>query len=228
MRLRSIVVGTTLLVVIAACGSSAPAGSVSPTPPPGATGTPAANTAPPGVSNPPTVTNPPATLPATTLGPQPTFVGDPDLAAKFPKTIDGQPVTGVTTARLIDFFRAFSTPEAQIEEFRQALAAIGIDFETVIFGNANATLNGSPFGFQAIKVPGKDANVVIQNYQGLSLTATNEGDTMKQETSGGKTVSVIRSAGGYASHWLYATGEIAWELATSDPEEAAALFTALP
>lgn len=137
-------------------------------------------------------------------------------------------MTSVTTARLIEFFRAFETPEAKIELVRQSLAAIGVDLETVGFGTATATHGGSPFGFQAIRVPGKDANVIVQNYQSINFGTSNEGDTLTKETSGGKSVTVVRSADGYASTWLYAQGEIVWSVDSSDAEEAAAVFTALP
>jgi hypothetical protein len=240
MRFRDIVAGTLVLVAVAACGGSTPAGSVAPTAPAAtsataatatavtaATGTPAATAVPPVVTQPP-ITEPPITQPPTSQQPGPTFAGDPDFAAAFPKTIDGQPVTNVTTARLIDFFRAFSAPEATIEGIRHGLASIGVDLETVVFGNATATFDGSPFQFQALRVPGKDANLLIQNYQALDLTTFNEGDTLKQETSGGKNVSVIRNVDGYASTWLYAHGEILWTVDTSDEAEAAAVFTALP
>ncbi|MEO7117805.1 MAG: hypothetical protein ABIZ34_02405, partial [Candidatus Limnocylindrales bacterium] len=55
-----------------------------------------------------------------------------------------------------------------------------------------------------------------------------EGDTLAQETIGGKSVMVVRSQGGFASDWLYANGDTVWQLNTSSEDEAAAVFAALP
>jgi hypothetical protein len=214
MPLRRIAVGITLVAMLTAC-SSAPAGST----PPGGTSAPGAS------ATPPATAAPSATAPGTSQTPFPSFAGDSDLAAKFPTQVAGQPLTNLTTLKFVDFVRAFSTA-AQIDTTRQTFAALGIDLDTVVFGSATATVNGSPVGIQAFRVPGQDAGKLIQNY--ALLSSNNEGDTLKQETSGGKSVSVVRSADGFASTWMYANGDILWLVSTSDQTEAAAVFSALP
>ena len=216
-----------LVVVFAsACGSSAATPGVGGTSgPAGATSGPAGTSSvTPGASS---------VAPGTSIQPGPSFAGDPELAAKFPKQVDGQPVTNVTTARFIDFISAFvTTPsadastKAEIDAMRQTLSAIGIDLNTIVFGYGTATVNGSSVGIQALRIPGQDANKLIQNY--LLFSSSNQGDTLSKETIGGKNVTVVRSSTGFASAWLYATGDIAWEVSTSSQDEAAAVFAALP
>lgn len=153
------------------------------------------------------------------------FAGDPALAAKFPKVVDGQPVTNVTTARFVDFLTALGSTQAEIDPIKTAMAAVGIDLNTVIMGSATATVSGSPIGIQAFRIPGKDANVLIQNY--ALFATTNAGDVLSKETVGGKNATVVRSSTGFASTWMYANGDTLWSLSTSDQKEAEAVFSAL-
>ena len=206
-----------LVVFAAACSSSSStSGAATPGAPTPGAGTPGAaasiglSSVAPGVSQPVV----------------PSFAGDPELASKFPKTVSGNPVTGVTTARIIDFYNALGTADADVVKTRQALAAVGINLDTVIFGSATATIAGSPVSFQAIRVPGQDANKLVDAYK--LITPLEEGETLSKETVGGKSATVVRSADGYASTWLYAKGDIVWSLDTSSAEEAAAVFAALP
>jgi hypothetical protein len=210
VHLRTIVVGITLAAMLTACSSS-PAGST----PPGATATPQATAT--------------ATATATAIGgsqlPLPSFGGDPELAAKFPTQVAGQPVTDLLTVVFIDFIRGFGTTEAQLSSTRQAFNALGIDLDKVVYGSADALVNGNPVSFQAFRVPGQDAAKLMKNY--ALLSSDNEGDTLESASSGGKSVSVIKSAG-VASTWMYASGDTLWSVNTSDPDEAAAVFAALP
>src|SRR5450759_2254122 len=213
-----------LVVVFAsACGSSAATPGVGGTSgPAGATSGPAGTSSvTPGASS---------VAPGASQQPGPSFAGDPELAAKFPKQVDGQPVTNVNTAKFIEFLSAFGgadpSAQAQIDSTRQTLSAIGIDLNTIVFGYGTATVNGSSVGIQALRIPGQDANKLIQNY--LLFSSSNQGDTLSKETIGGKNVTVVRSSTGFASAWLYATGDIAWEVSTSSQDEAAAVFAALP
>ena len=216
MPLRRIAAGITLVVMLAACSSAAPAGSTPPagTPAPGASGTL------------PAVTTPPATASGTSQQPGPSFAGDPELTARFPTQVGGQPVTDVTTAMFVDLLRALKSTQAEIDSMRQTFATIGIDLDKVVFGSATATVSGSSVGIQALRIPGQDASKLIQNY--ALFSSTNAGDTVSKETIGGKNVTVVRSEGGFASTWMYANGDLMWSVNTSDQKEAEAVFTALP
>ena len=217
-----------LVVVFAsACGSSAATPGVGGTSgPAGATSGPAGTSSvTPGASS---------VAPGTSQLPIPSFAGDPELAAKFPKQVDGQPVTNVTTARFSDFFSAFNTTpsaaastKAELDSLRTIFAGIGLNFDAMVFGSAQATVSGSSVGITAVRVPGQDANKLIQNYA-MIPSALSSGDTMSQATVGGKNVTVVKSATGTASTWMYANGDTLWEVSTSNQDEAAAVFTALP
>ncbi|MDQ6795831.1 MAG: hypothetical protein M3067_13640 [Chloroflexota bacterium] len=215
MPYRMIAAGTTLLLLLAGCSSSTPAAA---TPVAGASATPQA------------VTTPAPTVPATSQGPfvMPSFAGDPDLAAKFPKTVAGKPVTAAETARFVDFLRAFNTTQAEIDKISQAFNAIGIDLNSVVLGSAVATVNASPVNIFAFRVPGQDAGKMIQGYALLSAGNANAGDKLSVETVGGKNVSVVRDSAGTASDWLYANGEVLWSINSSDQADAEAVFAALP
>jgi hypothetical protein len=210
-----------LVVVFAsACGSSSAT--------PGAGGT----TGPAGVSAAPAGAS--SVAPATSQQPGPSFAGDPELVAKFPKQVDGQPVSNVTTARFSDYMSAFNTTpsaaastKAELDSLRTIFAGIGLNLDAMVFGSATATVSGSQVGILALRVPGQDANKLIQNYA-MIPSALSSGDTMSQATVGGKNVTVVKSATGFASNWMYANGDILWEVSTSSQDEAAAVFTALP
>src|ERR1700716_2386708 len=140
MTPRRIAAGMSLVVLLAACGTAAPAGSTSPT------GTPASGTLP--SSAPATasaVASPPGSAPASQGG----LVGDADLAARFPTQVAGKPLSNVTTAKLVDFMTALGTAPAEIEQTRQSLATVGIDVNTVLYGTATANVDGSPVNFTA-------------------------------------------------------------------------------
>lgn len=215
MIYRMIASGIATVALLAACSSGPPSSTPVPaTPAPSATATPAA---------------------VVTLAPQPTVavsaqpvatsggVVGGDLAAKFPTQVDGQPVTDLIIRPLVDYL-ALGGPEL-IPAWTSALATIGIDVQTAVIGSATATVDGALVGINAFRVPGHDAATLIPLRELFS--SVNEGDVVAEETVGGKSVMVVRSEGGYASHWMYANGDTLWVLSTSDADEAEAVFTAL-
>jgi hypothetical protein len=213
MRIRTIALGLLLAATLAACSSSTPATAT----PPAATPTP--------VVTPEPTAAPTATGPDQTQGPMPSFNGDPTLAAKFPTQVGGQPVTTPQTARLVDFFAAFQTTQAEIETIRQALAKVGIDIDTVTFGSATTTVNGASVGIVALRIPGQDAGRLIQNY--ALISPSNATDVLTPETVGGKSATKITGSDGTVSGWMYASGDTLWQVNTTDVAEAAAVFSAL-
>jgi hypothetical protein len=219
MPIRRIITCVALIALVAGCGSSA-------TSAPGAATAPAASAA----SGAPTAAAIASTQPsaAATGGlVLPSFAGDPDLAAKFPKEVAGKPVTNVTTARMVDFFAAFQTPQDQIDKTRADMTAIGVNIDSLVVGFGQATVGTSTVQIQATRAPGVDASKLLPVAAQLSMNdpAT---DKVTTETVGGKSVSVVRDQGGYASSWLYAKDDVIWELNTSSQDEATAVFSALP
>jgi hypothetical protein len=218
MPIRRIVTSVALMAVIAGCGSAATAA-------PGATSAPAS-----AASAAPTTAAIATAQPsaAATGGPvASSLIGDPDLAAKFPKEIAGKPVTNITTGRMVDFFAALQTSQDQIDKMRADMTAIGVNLDTLIVGFGQATVGTSTVQIEATRAPGVDANKILPAAAQLSV---NDPDTDKitTENVGGKSVSVVRDQGGYASSWLYAHDDIIWEINTSSQDEAVAVFSALP
>ncbi|MEO6349723.1 MAG: hypothetical protein ABIP53_03645 [Candidatus Limnocylindrales bacterium] len=175
------------------------------------------------------MTSAPIVLPtALPPAPPPTLgsISNSELAAKFPTQVDGNPVPAPTVVRFIDFARAMGQSPDEVEAIRAAFAAVSVNLENIVFANATATVDDSSVGLIALQIPGQDASVLIPILS--QLGAVNEGDTLSTETIGGKTVTVERSEGGYASDWYYVNGDIVWNVNTSDEDEAAAVFSALP
>lgn len=211
MTIRTIVTGVALMAVVAGCGSSA-------TSAPGAAATAAPTVA--------TVATAQPSAPSVGGLAIPSFAGDPDLAAKFPKTVAGKPVTNITTARFVDFMTAFQVPQAEIDKDRADFAAIGVNLDTLILGLGQATVGTSMVQIQATRAPGMDAVQLLP--VAAKLSEQNPTDKVTTETVGGKSASVIRDEGGYASLWLYAKDDIIWQVNTSSKDVADAVFMTLP
>lgn len=158
---------------------------------------------------------------------------DPELAAKFPTTVDGNPVTRVETVNFVEFFQAFGglgSPDqaAKFQAFVQLLANNGIDATKLAFGNASATVNGSPVQIQAFRTPGVPATTFVSLYPQLAqIDQTQEQlPTQGNANIGGKNVITFTDSTGNVTY-IYPAGDIAWSVATSDPAEATAVFSAL-
>ncbi len=150
---------------------------------------------------------------------------DPDLAAKFPKTVDGQPVTSVQTFRFMEILAAFQTPQAQIDQFIAFANQAGIDPNSITFGTAQCTVGGSSESIQARRSPGGDANRFIQSLAAIAQ-ATGSPITLTPATVAGKNVQVANP--GDSADYYYANGDTAWFLSGVDATTAATILTALP
>jgi hypothetical protein len=214
MPIRRIVTCVALMAVVAGCGSSATSA------PAAATG--AASSAPTAAT---VATGQPSAAPTGAVA-LPSFAGDPDLAAKFPKEVAGKPVTNITTARFIDFMTAFQVPQAEVDKDRADFAAIGVNLDTLILGLGQATVGTSMVQIEATRAPGMDAVQLLPVAAKMSEESST--DKVTTETVGGKSASVVRDEGGYASLWLYARDDIIWQVHTSSKDVADAVFTALP
>jgi len=201
----TLALATAVLALLTACGGApAPAGSTPPAP----------------VVTPPTVvvTPPPGAFPTG-------IAGDPELAAQFPTEVDGKPVTDLLVIRFVDYARSFGMEAAKIEAIRGAFANVGVDLEWVVYAHANASVFDGFVGILALRIPGQDASVMTPVL--VQINTQNEGDVLTQETVGGKSVSVMRSEGGYASNWYYAHGDVLWSINTASQNEAEAVFSSL-
>src|SRR5690349_15377043 len=149
-RLRLPIVAATLVgaSVLAACGGGSATPSAKPATQPAATAPSAAGASPTTAGGGSTLT---PTAPAATSGAQasegalpsfaipsfavPSFNPDNDLAAKFPKTIDGQPVTNVQTYLFVDLLGFGGGNQDKIQQLAQSLAGFGIDLNKLSGGS---------------------------------------------------------------------------------------------
>jgi hypothetical protein len=165
----------------------------------------------------------------------PSFNPDNDLAAKFPKTIDGQPVTNVQTYLFVDLLGFGGGNQDKIQQLAQSLAAFGIDLNKLSGGSADATIGGESVQLQALRAPGADANQIVAHYseiaavfqQVLGTSGPTAPPTMSQASLGGKNVAVATDADGNKTY-LYANGDTLWIVDNMTDAQAGTLLSALP
>jgi hypothetical protein len=194
-------------IALAACSSTPPAAS---------------GAAPPVAL--PSIAIPSITLPSIALPSLPSFTtnADPELAAKFPKTIDGQPVT-VSTFRFAEFMATL--PSASVDQFKAFATQAGIDVNAITFGLAQASVGGSTVSIQAIRSPGGDANRFIQAIVAVAQ-AGGSPIALSPATVGGKNVQVANP--GDSAEYYYPAGDTAFLVTNVDATTAATILTALP
>ena len=164
----------------------------------------------------------------------PSFASDPGLAAKYPTTIDGQPVSDLQTYFFLDLLKAFES-EAQIQAVSSALGSFGIDATTVSAGSAHATVDGSEVTIGSLRAPGADANEIIAHYNEIQAavnTAMGQPEassppTLSQSNLGGKNVTVSTDNEGTVTY-LYASGDTLFQVEDANDDQAAKVVAALP
>jgi hypothetical protein len=197
--------------------------------------TPTSGTVAPGEPTPtfafPTFEIPSFSIPSFAL---PSFASDPALAAKYPSTIDGQPVTNLQTFYFLDILKAFET-DAQIQAMSAALGSFGVDLSTVSAGSAKATVDGSEVSIGSLRAPGADANQIIAHYNEIQAAVNTamgqpvptSPPTLTQTTLGGKPVTVATDSDGTVTY-LYASGDTLFQITDSNDDQAGKVVAALP
>ncbi len=164
----------------------------------------------------------------------PSFAPDADLVAKFPATIDGQPVTNVQTFLFIDVLRFEGETDQQIQALTQVFSQFGMDVTTLSAGTADATVDGSDVRLSAFRAPGANADEIVANYNELAAAldvalgqpAPSAAPTMTQTNLGGKNVTISTDADGTVTY-LYASGDTLWSLSDVTEDQVAKVFSAL-
>jgi hypothetical protein len=158
---------------------------------------------------------------------------DPELAAKFPTQIGGQPVKDVQTVNFIEFMTAFSgdDPEemTKVQAFVQLLANNNINAGQLAFGSANATVNDEDVELQAFRTPGVPATTFIGLWPQLSQidqSGDNTPPTVGTATIAGKTVTTFTNSDGDVTY-VYPSGDIAWSVDSTDQAVLDAVFAAV-
>lgn len=214
-----VIIGAGMMMLVLACG-----GGASATPAPGAPGQPTT----------PAVAVPPAQLcagqPTFSLAtPQPSFAQDNELNAKFPTTIDGQPVTGIQSGYYLTFLCYLGNTE-QVNRFAGSVP--GTNLAALSFGSARANVGGEDISISAFRLPGGDANQIIQHFAEFAVAigadpSSITGSTQTQATIGGKAAYIFTDEDGDVTY-VYPSGDTVWSVSGSTEEQAGTVFAALP
>lgn len=213
-----------VVIALAACGST-PSGSGSPT------GSSAVQ--PTATASQPTV----ATghecdaVPTFSLGgAMPSFPPDASLEAHFPTTIDGQPVTDVSSFLWVNFLCMFGGQTAVDSALADAGAGTpGLNFATMSFGSATATVDGEEVTLSAFRTPNTDAGNLVNSIAMLTALSGEQGPngSFTSSTIGGKTVFVTTDTDGSASY-AYASGDTLIFTDAVTASQAEKIFAAMP
>ncbi|MEO8625572.1 MAG: hypothetical protein ABI452_02625 [Candidatus Limnocylindrales bacterium] len=227
-----------MAVAVVACGGTTPGASSTPgaTLAPGATATPAGST--PAPTAPGATTAPTGGLvltghecdavPTFSLGnPDPSFPQDETLNAHFPATIDGQPVTDVTSSQWL-YFICMTGGQAAVQ---RAVSQSGGSFNlaSLSWGSATANVDGEDVDMTAFRTAGGDSNSMVQYLSLLAAQAGNQIDVtnVSQANVGGKNVYTWTDADG-TKNYAYASGDTLIVLDSVTDSQATKILSALP
>jgi hypothetical protein len=153
--------------------------------------------------------------------PFPSFPADETLKAKFPTTIDGNPVTNVNSSFYIQFLCIFGDADA-VARFTQAF---GNNASAVSLGTGNVTIGDETVTISAFRLAGGDANQMLQHLPELAAAiGANPEDlgsiTSTSKSLGGKNITVLTDADGDET-WIYPSGDTLWSVSGDTSEDAA-------
>ena len=156
------------------------------------------------------------------------YASDKTLEAKFPTQIDGQPVTGVTSGRMVEMLCYFGG-QIGIDALRTSMP-VALNLMNLSVGSASATVDGLSVSLSAFRNPGADAGQLLQDL--ASLAATSESGApkftlaeLKDATVGGKAVKTWTDETGKTSY-IYVTGDTMILADSVTASQAAKIFTA--
>lgn len=157
----------------------------------------------------------------------PSFNGDPDLAAKFPKTIGSATVSTPQTALYADVFASFGGDTETAQQFAAAMTSIGVNPATVSYGTASVDLTDTDT-ISAIRTPGYSANQFLAALPQISqmLSPENGAPSISTTTIAGKTVTVATDPDENVTYY-FPSGDTVWTTDASDPSDLAAIFGAI-
>ncbi len=162
-----------------------------------------------------TLPPPPAPI---TPAPPPSYVPDPELDARVPKTVGGQPISGRSAPALALFANA--APE-DIKPLTDALAAMGktlADASVLLATSADNSVL-----IQALRVKGVDAAPLVPAL--VAQIGLNQPVQQAAEEIAGKAVTVVTATG--RKQYLYPKDDTVWFVSAEEPG-LTEIFTALP
>ena len=156
----------------------------------------------------------------------PSFAGDPTLAAKFPTTVGGKPVSTPQTALYGSLFQ-FTGGTYEAQQFAAAMTSIGVDPNTVSYGAATVELSETT-NITAIRTPNYSAAQFLAALPQLTaiFSPDEPAPVIGQVSIAGKTITTATDADETTTYY-YASGDTIWTTSASDPADLTAVFTAI-
>ena len=147
------------------------------------------------------------------------IVPDPDLAALFPTTIGGQPVTASTRIRpatCSSTSRPDPKAQAAVQQITDQLSAQGKTVDDMSFGSGQVTLGDKSATIPAFRVKGGDAAQFVD--AALALTASGQADPRSSTTQvAGRDVTVTQDGDAGAKSYIFPSGEVLWFVTADEP-----------
>ena len=214
--------GATIVVMLAAACGGAPAGTLAP----------GATPAPGGVTPAPVpVGNLCAGIPTFSLQtPQPVIPDDPQLNAKFPTQIDGQPVTNVSSTNYLHSTCYYSGASEDLARFLAIFPPASVPL--ISTGTADATVDGEEVQIDALRIPGTDPNAIFSNFPAfLAAFGVEPAEIplyqVSQTSLGGKNVHVVTDPDGDKSYSVV-SGDTVFTANNATEAQAATIVAAIP
>lgn len=126
----------------------------------------------------------------------PSFPPDAQLEQHFPPTIDGNPVTNVSSLSWVAVVCMFGGGQAALQQSRASLR--NLPLAQMSFGSANAIVDGDSVGLSAVRIPGQDASQFTQ-YLDTLATLSSQVDlsgSVAERSISGKNVFVYTDSDG--------------------------------
>jgi hypothetical protein len=155
----------------------------------------------------------------------PSFVPDPVIDASWPAQIDGQPLTGKSSANFMTLLVTFETEPENIQRFVTAMQGLGVDPTAISYGNASAKVDDEDVNIQLIRFPGGNAAAALDAV--VRIDPDDEVPTFTNQTIGGKN-AMVAVTGDDDPEYYYINGDLVWFLPDATPEQAEVVFAALP
>ena len=222
LNLRSLAFGAVTIVLVAACGGTAPTQSPAGSP----TAATSSSAATPSSAVPPSSAIASAPVPSAqpSLPPIATSHADPALEAMLPAAVGGTPLqrSSLTMSAVLDS----GGNRPVVGAFLQSIGKTETDGTVALAFDLTGAVPG---GISAFKVAGADPSALLAGLVSVEGSDLGGAATVSQATVGGKNVTVATIGNGVNdTTWIYGRGDVVFVVKAPDATGAAAFLELLP